>query len=94
MQVAQLILLPTLLGKIDSIYQANLIKEIYHKNDNEDWKNILKIYEMNYEVVYNPLTFGPLLSPGLGGAGGGAWRTKLGIDMCDCDWVPFVGMEA
>ena len=71
MQVAQLILLPTLLGKIDSIYQANLIKEIYHKNDNEDWKNILKIYEMNYEVVYNPLTFGPLLSPGLGGAGVG-----------------------
>ena len=51
MQVAQLILLPTLLGKIDSIYQANLIKEIYHKNDNEDWKNILKIYEMNCEVV-------------------------------------------
>ena len=62
MQVAQLILLPTLLGKIDSICQANLIKEIYHKNDNEDWKNILKIYEMNYEVVYNTLTFGPLLS--------------------------------
>ena len=34
----------------------------------------MKIYEMNYEVVYNPLTFGPLLSPGLGGAGGGAWQ--------------------
>ena len=63
--------LSTLLEKIDSIYQANLIKENHHKNDNENWKNILKIYEMNYEGVYNPLTFRPILSPGVGGDGGG-----------------------
>ena len=56
--------LPALLGKRDSIYQANLIKENHHKNDNEIWKNILKIYEMNYEGVYNHLTLLPSTGTG------------------------------
>jgi len=59
MEVTKLILLVyPLTRKIDSIYHINLMKENHHKNVNEYWKNILKIYyEINCQGIHNAPTF-------------------------------------